>query len=134
MRELGRMITDIGKGTWEQFSNAMNVERLGELPSDRLEAAKQWLRTKKNSRPVVPPNPNTPAPAPPQAQQTTWIDFVKFRAALQAAVSLDEANTIYDREVTNRTPPLHPDEVDEAEAILRESCGRFWDNAEDGAS
>jgi phage recombination protein Bet len=80
------------------------------------------------------PNPNAPsvaAPAETKPQpklQAAAFDFDKFRAALRAAATQDEANAIYDREVTNRSPALSGDDVDECDAILREEAARFWND------
>ena len=55
------------------------------------------------------------------------IDFDAFRKALEEAKNNDELNAIYDREITDRGPPLSGDEVDEADNITREVGARFWE-------
>jgi hypothetical protein len=77
-------------------------------------------------RALTPPNPNKAASEPPPPAQSASINFDAFRSSIRAAATQDDANAIYDREVTNRTPSLHPDELDEADAILRDECAKFW--------
>lgn len=74
------------------------------------------------------PSPPTAASPPPQPEQSVpaGFSFDAFRAALDATTTLEEANAIYDREVTNRIPSLHGDEMDEADSILRECASKFY--------
>lgn len=76
----------------------------------------------------TPPNPNKPAPTPPQPEQSSpaAFSFDAFRALLDSAATNQEANEIYDREVTNRIPPLLGDEMDECDALLRECTSKFY--------
>ena len=133
MRELGRLITACGKGTWEQFAEAMKVARLGDIPASKFEAACQWLQAvaKRHSNgngAKTPPNPNKPASPPSQSQQaaTGPVDFDALRIALNACETLDAANLVFEREATNRTPQLGDDDLNECDAVLRECTARFW--------
>jgi hypothetical protein len=72
------------------------------------------------SAPALPKAP----PAPPQAQEAAF-DFDAFRADLQRAANLDEANAVFDRWVSPREAAMSGDELDEAQAILREVCEPF---------
>lgn len=73
-----------------------------------------------------PPNPNKGRPAPSEPAPAESFDFDAFRDLVSAAATQEEANAIYEREVTNRKPALHPDEVDECDSLLREACQKFW--------
>ncbi len=92
---------------------------------------------KASAEPPKPPEPPAPPPPPPLAPPpapveppepaTGPIDFDAFRKALEEAKNNDELNAIYDREITDRAPPLSGDEVDEADNITREVGARFWE-------
>lgn len=90
---------------------------------------------KASAEPLKPPGPPEPPPppAPPNAPvappkpATGPIDFDAFRAALEEARNNDELNAIYDREITDRRPPLTGDELDEADNITREVGQKFWE-------
>jgi hypothetical protein len=73
--------------------------------------------------PRRPPPPPSAKPAP--APKAPVLDFVAFRAALDAAPTLDAANGIYAEWIENRRTPPHPDELDEADAIMRDVGSRF---------
>jgi hypothetical protein len=74
--------------------------------------------------------PDRDAATEPSQGQEQAIDFGVFRSELQSAATLDEANVVFDRWITPREKHMSADEIDEANAILREACGRFW--TEDG--
>ena len=44
--------------------------------------------------------------------------------------TLDAANAVYAAQVESRAPPLPNDEIEEADAILREACAKFWNEGE----
>lgn len=87
-----------------------------------------------NNTSKTPPAPNkpksTPPAPPPQKGPSADFDFVAYRAALDAAETLDAANAIYADQVERRTLPLTGDEQDEADNILREIGAKFWNEGE----
>jgi phage recombination protein Bet len=120
----------------EEIGNEYAAEEMeGQVLFAEREAAPIKLDKPANGatgKPKGMPNPNKPASAPPQAKQaaTGPIDFDVFRKALDAAETQEAANVIYEREATNRQPPLTDEELDECDALLRESCARFWKDEE----
>lgn len=74
------------------------------------------------------PNPNKPAGAPPQGRQSAPVafDMAAFRAAIDAASDPDERNSIYEREVAPRNPPLTPEELDEIDELMRRATTTTW--------
>lgn len=78
-----------------------------------------------NGRPL-PPLVRKAAPAVVAAPETGSIDFASFRQALSATKTLEEANDIYEQ-FTARETPLSPDQLDEADLIMREACAKGWD-------
>lgn len=87
-------------------------------------------------RALTAPNPNKAAPAPPRPQQTATspIDFDALRSALDACETLDAANALFEREVTDRTPQLSDDDLSECDAVLREVGAKFWEDEASGTN
>ncbi len=105
-------------------------ERIANAPRDGAAPARM----------IEPPAPPPPPPAlPPKAAEppppllaSAEFDFDAFRANLDRAATQADADAVFAREVEGRQPPLSSDELDEADAIMREACARFW--TEDGAA
>ena len=71
-----------------------------------------------------PPRQQRKPPAPP-AQSPGAFDFATFRADLQKAATLEEANATFDRWIAPLEKHMSQDEIDEAQNIMREICQRF---------
>lgn len=84
------------------------------------------------SKKLPPAPPPLPALSPPKPEPAVpaAFDFVAYRAALDAAETLDAANAIYADQVERRALPLTGDEQDEADNILREIGAKFWNEGE----
>ena len=79
--------------------------------------------------PAPPPAPPKAATSPSQPAQEPSspgvFDFNSFRADLQKAATLDEANAEFDRWIVPLEKHMSADEIDEAQNIMREVCQRF---------
>lgn len=74
-----------------------------------------------------PPNPNQAAVAPSDPQQTIpAFDWAGYHDALNSAATQEEADGVFDEWVEKRRPRMSLEEEDEAQALLRERCDRFF--------
>lgn len=78
---------------------------------------------------VAPARRTPPAPPPvppvPQAQQQA-IDFDDLRAKLSACSDEDTLNAAFEEWMNGREAHMSPDEIDEANAVLREAAAPYW--------
>lgn len=141
-RQLGHLMTAIGKGTWDEFSPIWGISRLSEMPVDKFGIALDQLKRRQAAPKAngngtngngarTPPNPNKPAGAPSQSKQGAIgpIEFDAFRAALDACETLEAANAVFEREATNRKPQPTDDEFSECDNIMREISSKFYSEA-----
>lgn len=86
---------------------------------------------------VAPPSiPMPPAPPPPpvatieppkpKVVQMDAIDFDDLRAKLRACANLDNLNNVFDAFVQAHMKDASDDEMEEADALLREEAEKFW--------
>jgi phage recombination protein Bet len=78
---------------------------------------------------IQPPAPKSP-PVPPQAPQSApeRIDLDELRTVLKTADSRDHLNAAFDAWIVPREKHMSADEIDEADALLREIAAPFWED------
>ena len=121
----------LGSSAWANFSAAWKISRLGELSANDYAAALAQLQARqaamKATNGKAPPNPNHATTASPNPQQASVaFDWDGYRAALKAADTAETADAIFDEWVEKRRPHVSLEEEDEAQALLRECCDRFF--------
>jgi ERF superfamily len=115
MHMLGKLLTSLGKGAWEEFSQSWGIARLGELPSDKFSGALAQLQVrhaalKQSSAPSdEPATTQRRPPAPPSAKPmpiSLAFDFAAHKArcvaALDFAKDFDACDGVFAHFAQNR--------------------------------